>query len=233
MNIYDCANKFYLSNMPLKIRMVYESHLVVDGEPDRQKTYDAVTPHNGKKICLDIECWEFKITNYDEAHNQLMMEKYLQVMEWARQAAPDSDIGFFKSRFEYSELFHESSWANYDRLMTQLSPLYECQDTLYPSSYITYDKPDLWYMYMGTVLSELAVHGKPIVPFVWHKNTKPEETEVGMAMWRKQLSFFESLALNANPNNHPIVDGIAVWVKSDEEHPGGNDEWWVELKRFL
>ena len=197
---------------------------------------------------VDIEHWPGDVRFHDPADVRETIDKFVQLVAWAKDEAPDVQVGFYgvlpiRDYWTPTNLSRAIAKYDPDRPHTApgleraisaheawraandfLRPLAEAVDFIAPSLYTFYEDVEGWEQYATANLAEAARYGKPIVPFLmphYHpSNTELEGAQIDGAFWRRQLDLV-----------HEFAAGVTVWRYLGEVP--GDEPWWLETVDFV
>lgn len=183
---------------------------------------------------LDIEHWPQKGSLATVADS---VNKYVQVAQWFREAAPGIALGYYgiPPVQDYWRAIDSASSADYVSWMSdndRLRPLADTVDIFFPSLYTFYDDREGWRRQAIAQITEARRYGggKPIYVFLWPQfhNSNPD------VAWKYLPTDFWQLELNTA---RQYADGIVIWGGwGPENRPVDWNElapWWTTTKAFL
>lgn len=183
---------------------------------------------------LDIEHWPQKGSSATVADS---VNKYVQVAQWFREAAPGLPLGYYGTLpvQDYWRAIDSSSSANYVSWMSdndRLRLLANTVDIFFPSLYTFYDDREGWRRQAIAQIAEARRYGegKPIYVFLWPQfhDSNPDLAwkYLPMDFWQLELEIARQYA-----------DGIVIWGGwGPGNRPVDWDEhalWWTATKAFL
>lgn len=225
-NMLD-ATKYTDSMYPwigFPVVVLSESQLLGEGNnanvpPDELKVKELFIKHKSeKRLILNISSWHIASDKEQDVMTDLHVKWYLQVISWAKEVLPDSDIGIFGIPYSpWSALKStEKNMLNFQRVNELLKPLIVASDTLYPFFQVfNYEESDLYYL-MGVQLYIAKTSGKPVYPIISRKNTVAEtgfNKLIPVDFIKQQCDFIRKNA-----------DGMVWWSSSSEQW----DNHWYE-----
>lgn len=185
--------------------------------PNEKKVKQVFIKHkNEKKIIINMASWHLAFDKEDDVLTNLHIKWYQQLIKWAKESVPESDIGIFGLPLSPWNALKatDNTMLNYQRVNESMKPLIESLDTLYPVfQIINYEKTDLYYL-MGTQLYIAKTFGKPVYPVISHRRIEKGSRfkELIPAAYIKQQCAF--IRKNA--------DGMVWWT---EEIEPWEDRW--------
>jgi len=167
-------------------------------------------------VVLDFESWypiQDKKLISNAARNAAW---YALVLRWSREALPGTKIGFFGFPIlaRYSYIWPETYMADYMKAHQLMLPILNASDVLYPELYLWFKESQL-YSYEAWTITLGRMLGKPVVPFMWHKDPKIVTSDLSDIEIDGQCNF---LRRNA--------DGVAWWSKYSETYD--QNSTWVK-----
>ena len=123
------------------------------------------------RLILDIESWAIRKSQKLDAMAAYHAHWYLQVLQWAHEALPGTDIGYFgfPSSGYHALDYPDRFMHDYQEEMKLMTPVFEESDSLYPDFYVYYtDIEHLKYTWAAQLYHSKAF-GKPVYPFMWHR----------------------------------------------------------------
>jgi len=141
--------------------------------PDEIKIKQALIKfRDQKRIILNITSWQVT-KDEDESLIALHINWYLQLIRWAKEILPETDIGVLgipDSPWLAIKSTNPLEMLHYQHINKLLRPLINELDTLYPLFQVfSHNLEDLSYL-MGAQLYIAKTSGKPIYPIVSHRN---------------------------------------------------------------
>ena len=218
-NILD-ATKYTDSMYPwigYPVIVLSEMELLGEGNnanvpPDELKVKEALIKYKDKKrLILNINSWHIASDNEKDVMTDLHVKWYLQVVNWANEVLPDTDIGIFGIPYSpWSALKStEKNMLDYQRINELLKPMIVASDTLYPLFQVfNYEESDLYYL-MGVQLYIAKTSGKPVYPIISMRNTIAEpglNKLIPVNFIKQQCDFIRKNA-----------DGMVWWSASSEQ----------------
>ena len=188
--------------------------------PDELKVKQAFIKYKGeKRLILNISSWHIASDKEEDVMTDLHVKWYLQVISWAKEVLPDSDIGIFG--IPYSPWMAlkstEKNMLNYQRVYELLKPMILASDTLYPLFQVfNHQESDLYYL-MGVQLYIAKTSGKPVYPVVSHKRAIAGvefNQFISVDLIKQQCDFIRKNA-----------DGMVWWSASSEQWDNHN-HWY-------
>jgi hypothetical protein len=178
-------------------------------------------------VCIDIEHWA---TCNTCRHRQRSLDRYLQVLEWFRNANSKPKLGYWgrppKHKYLAAIKKRESpdyrEWVKWNDFY---KPLAKKVDVIFPSLYTEYDDVQGWVKHAEENLAQARRYGKPVyaflMPYYVRSNESYSKEPLPADFWKRQL---ETVYENA--------DGLVIWDgplrKWDPTAP-----WWKVTKEFL
>lgn len=157
-------------------------------------------------LVLDFESWyplKDKRLVANAARNAAW---YALVLRWAREALPGTRLGFFGfpilARYAYS--WPADYMGDYMAAHRLLLPVMNASDALYPEFYLWFREPAL-YSFQSWTVTLGRMLGKPVIPFMWHKDPRAVTADLPDAELAAQCAFLRTNA-----------DGVAWWSKWSE-----------------
>jgi hypothetical protein len=176
---------------------------------------------------IDIEKWPILFAS--PAERAASINKLDRVLTLARSTAPKLRIGFYGvlPGTAYWPLVMRDArlqqWRDEDS--TDLMPLAQKVDAVFPSLYTYYDDIEGWKTYARMTLEETRRFKKPVYAFLWPQfhdsNEKIRGQYLPVGFWRAELELCYQMA-----------DGIVIWggwTATWDEHA----DWWLETKAFM
>ncbi len=163
-----------------------------------------------KRIILNIPSWRISADKERDVLNEQHLKWYLQVLRWAKEVLPDTDLGIFG--LPYSPWLAlkstKKSMMDYQQVNDKLKPILAASDTLYPLFQIyDNDSNDLFYL-MGAQLYIAQASGKPVYPIVSHKKIINNTTVNELA----PLDFIKQQCTFIRKN----AEGLVWWTAKKE-----------------
>lgn len=159
-------------------------------------------------LVLDFESWyplKDKKLIPNAARNAAW---YALVLRWSREALPGTKIGFygFPILARYAYTWPGTYMPDYMAAHQLMLPVMTASDALYPEFYLWFREPNLysfesWTIALGRML------GKPVVPFMWHKDPRKITVDLTDTEIAAQCAFLRTNA-----------DGVAWWSKWSETY---------------
>ena len=214
------ATKFTDSMYPwigYPVIVLSESQLLGEGNntnvpPDELKVKEALIKYKGKKrLILNISSWHIASDKEQDVMTDLHVKWYLQVIHWAKEVLPHTDIGIFGIPYSPWNALKstEKNMLDYQRINELLKPMIMAADTLYPMFQVfNYEESDLYYS-MGVQLYIAKTSGKPVYPIISQRST------VGKAGFNKLIpvNFIKRQCDFIRKN----ADGMVWWSASSEQ----------------
>ncbi|MBS0171106.1 MAG: hypothetical protein JSR62_12190 [Nitrospira sp.] len=207
-----------------------------DRLPDRsqvEKVARAAAEKSGR-VAIDIEHWALKGNPQEVRRN---IQKYITVLNWFREVAPDLGIGFYGvpplrdywRAIKRPGAEERNAWL---RENDELRPLSESVDILFPSLYTFYNDREGWVRYAKAQIEEARRYGnnKLIYVFLWPQFHDSNHLLKGVYLpqdfWELELETARQLA-----------DGVVIWGGwGTNNKPMKWDEhatWWLATKDFM
>lgn len=208
--------------------------------PDRLPDLQAVqavarnAQQDGHPVVLDIEHWPLEGTS---SLVQSSLSKYLQVLIWFRETAPNLPLGYYgappiRDYWRSTKDIASAERASWMMANDQTRSLGKAVDALYPSLYTFYPDQVGWKAYAIAQIEEARRlgEGKPIYVFLWPQYHESNSTLGGSYLpadyWRLELETARQYA-----------DGIVIWGGlGSDNRPANWDEnaaWWKVTKGFM
>lgn len=205
--------------------------------PDKNAVQQVAREAQAKNspIVIDIEHWPL---DGDPNRVRSSLSKYMTVLQWFKEAAPGSAVGYYGApplRDYWKSLKSPTSkeWASFARENDQLRPLAGSVDILFPSLYTFYTDRGGWVRYAYAQIAEARRYsnGKPVYVFLWPQYHESNPSLKGAYLpadfWRLQLQMARQYA-----------DGIVIWggwdLKSNRPAKwDDNAAWWKVTKDFM
>lgn len=211
-------------------------HQVPDQLPPKDRVQQVAREAVGKASLafLDIEHWPQK---GNLATVTASVNKYVQVAQWFREAAPGLALGYYgvPPVQDYWRAINSSSSPDYVSWMgdnDRLRPLADIVDIFFPSLYTFYDDREGWRQQAIAQITEARRYGggKPIYVFLW-----PQFHDSNPSLgWKYLPTDFWQLELEIA---RQYADGIVIWGGwGPENQPVDWNErapWWTTTKAFL
>jgi len=123
------------------------------------------------RIILDIESWSIGTRQRLDPLASQHAQWYLQVLRWAREVLPGTDLGYFGMPFSpwFAIKKPEIFLTDYQAMNDYILPILQESDTLYPSFYLYYDDEKHLMKVMRMQISIGRFLNKPVLPFLWHR----------------------------------------------------------------
>ena len=192
-------------------------------------------------VVFDIELWQ---VSGDSAVVTATVSKFLRLVKWVREEAPDVKIGFYgiPPLRDYGNAIQGPASPKYQAWQAQndrFQSLADQVDILYPSLYTFYEDVPAWQTYARANLSEALrmAHGNPqrVVPFIWprfHNSNKTLGLQfISPAYWQAELETVSQSGTGAvvwDSDSFNTKNGISA-------PPWWNDSaaWWQITQKFL
>ncbi len=180
-NLLD-ATKFTESTYPwigFPVTVLTEKDLIGELDntgipPNEEKIKQIFIKHKDeKKIIINMASWQLTFDKEGDVLTKLHIKWYQQVINWAKEAVPEIDIGIFGLPLSPWNALKgtDNKIMDFQKVNESLKPLIESLDILYPVfQIIDYEESDLYYL-MGTQLYLAKTFGKPVYPVISHRNT--------------------------------------------------------------
>lgn len=201
---------------------------------DRVHRFANETADSGKIVILDIEHWPLQGSATAVQEN---LTKYLTVLRWFREAAPQVEVGYYGTVpiRDYWRSLKDPTRPEHMAWSTEnarLRPLALAVDALFPSLYTFYDDHDGWRKFAIAQIAEARRYGggKPVYVFLWPKfhdsNRWLKDTYLPADFWKLELETAREHA-----------DGVVIWGGwGNDNRPAewdGHALWWQVTKEFL
>lgn len=211
-------------------------HRVPSQFPPKGKVQQVAREAVGKASLafLDIEHWPQKGSQVTVADS---VNKYVQVAQWFREAAPGLALGYYgiPPLQDYWRAIDSTSSAEYVSWMSdndRLRPLANTVDIFFPSLYTFYDDREGWRRQAIAQIAEARRYGggKPIYVFLWPQfhDSNPD------LAWKYLPTDFWRLELDTA---RQYADGIVIWggwgPENDSVEWNERAPWWTTTKAFL
>ncbi len=201
-----------------KLPIVYEHNLLGNADnyhqaPDKNMIKQHLAPYQGQaRLMLDIQSWLILNQHQLDPLAQQHAEWYLQVLTWAKEILPNTDLGFYGIPFNAADAIHNPNFlASYDDALRLLQPVLEASDSLYPAFDVVYDLPEQ----LEAILLKMLYSDKPIYPVVWHRGS-------GSSLLGQILPDYLLERQCQLLRKH--ADGVVWWSSALERWDGG--EWY-------
>ena len=185
-------------------------------------------------VVIDIEHWPL---NGDSSQVQESLSKYMTVLQWFKEAAPELSVGFYGApplRDYWRAISPPTSkeWQSLSGENDRLQPLAGAVDILFPPLYTFYTDQGGWVRYAYGQIAEArrCANGKPVYVFLWPQyhdsNRKLAGSYLPPDYWRLELETAKQYA-----------DGIVLWGGwGSNNRPAkweDNAVWWKVTKDFM
>ncbi len=226
----------------LDIHVVYQSDLWNPQLPDaplpwRPRVEAAARTAEARNVPLvfDIERWPVDATVSDE-QVALVIGKLLEIVQWARAAAPTVKLGYFTlapmaaSSWAVAPKGSEDNLA-WRRANDRMRPLADAVDIIFPYVYTYKNNPAEWEGQALGNIREAHRYGKPVYVFIWPQYTERDKelgyTFIPSEFWRRQLAVACEQA-----------DGVVIWGGWDpklRQRANWDDsaQWYRDVQVFL
>ncbi len=222
---------------------------VDDAVRERVIHHAQIRMEDGKSYVLDIEHWPTGANQTSETRAETV-RKMSEIVDIIRSVHPNVKLGYYSMvpGRNYWDVYENCAWnddrhdlclANQQRwhdANTELLPLVEKMDFLFPSVYTFYNAPEGWTHYAranireAKRLAELA-GGKSVYAYIWprYHQSAPQGlpyTPIDGAYWRHQLEVIYQEG----------IDGLVMWDHFPArpfEYVRQNEEWWTQAMDFL
>lgn len=178
-------------------------------------------------VYLDYEQWGV----YQVPAPQLAesIRKLSRVADIAHTAIPTAKFGYYGLLpcLDYWSLVKNDpdKIKRWEECNTQLDPLAEHVDVIFPSLYTFYNDPQGWDIFAAAQLRAARRYHKPVYAFLWPEfhvsNRLLKDKNLPGNFWRHELEFCRTRA-----------DGVVIWGGYQKPWDE-NAEWWIETKAFL
>lgn len=184
---------------------------------------------------IDIEHWQVNINQDGKDKVQHSINKYVDVIQWMREAAPSLKLGVYgvpPVRDYWTPVRNQpgdkTSWRSVNQF---LKPIAEAADFIVPSLYTFYDDIPGWVAYARGNIEEAQQFGKPVYPFLWcryHTSNRLRGNQfIEGNFWRTQLETVRDQGAN----------GVVLWDWFGHDNPRTNildtrQAWWQETVKF-
>lgn len=225
----------------LDIQVAYESDLWDPAYKDapmpvqsRVESVARAAEARSVPLVLDIERWKVDNTVSD-ADVVVRIDKLVEVVRWAREAAPNLRLGYFSLA-----PMAAMSWAaapegsadnlEWRRVNDRLRRLADAVDMIFPYVYTYKYNPDEWQTQAIGNIVEARRYGKPVYVFLWfqysERNQELGYTFVPSEFWLRQLD-----------TGCRHADGIVIWGGWDPKNNrravwDGTLQWWLDVQAF-
>jgi len=186
--------------------------------PDELKVKQALYHYEGKKrVILHIPSWSIDANKEQDIMTNFHIEWYLKILQWAKEALPDSDIGILGVPYSPWAALKSTKYNmhNYQRVYELIKPILAASDTLYPLFQVySHEKSDLYFL-MGASLYIAKASDKPVYPVISRKSSVMVMGDdlIPVDFINQQCTFIRSNA-----------DGMVVWSTSIEQW----DKHWYD-----
>lgn len=214
------------------ISMVYAGALWPKGvdrfephEPTVRSRARALSANADQPACLDVEHWKLEGPSFDDD-----LRKLIDIVTWFKEERPEVKVGYYlllpKREYWVAQRGSTSEWFRaWETTNSDLAPLGEAVDVIYPSLYTFYDNPEGWRSFAIENLKQAKQYGKPVYAFLWPQyhpsNSKLGYQFVDGDFWRMQLDVCRENA-----------DGIVIW--GHRYYPWDESAaWWRKTLEFL
>lgn len=219
-------------------------------DEDRVRARAREASDAGVPWVIDIEHWAIDIRLNSQSEVQATLDKFIQLIDWAKDERPDIQIGFygilplrnywgpveqvvleararsepgFENRFPERFVAAQERIDDWKRANDFLQPLADAVDFIVPSLYTFYDDPVNWVVYAEANMAEAAQWGKPVVPFLWpqyHDSGVLAGQMVDADFWQLQLDTVRAHA-----------DSVIIWGAA--AMPIAGEAWWQPTIDFV
>jgi len=175
------------------------------------------------RLIIDIECWKLLDPINTDPNADAHVLYYMQVLNWAREVLPGTDLGYFGLPHTSWEIIGKpQNRPAYEEMINRLLPVLNAVDTVYPAFYVEYDSPKKLDYNNAIHLQFARTTGKPVMPFVWHRGPGANFNNelLPTHLVNQQCDFIRSFA-----------DGVIMWSISTETW--GNAWWYAHSARCL
>lgn len=164
----------YLGN---KVTVVYENQILGSlknygiAPNENQVKNRLLKYYDNDRIILDIESWTIIQKHKLDPRAREHAEWYLQVLRWAHEVLPNTNIGYYGlPTSPWFAIKKPSTFLDeHKEMLNIIQPILLESDTLYPSFYVFYnDWPYLSKM-MASQINIARTLNKPVYPFLWHR----------------------------------------------------------------
>lgn len=188
-------------------------------------------------IVLNIECWTFPLTSGSESTRDSSRDKWLQVLAWAKQAAPNAVIGAWSvpgnpwNPYRNNSAPAGDTQANYEAIWgTELADLVQAQDALFPEYYIYYHDRGQWgpmtEWYVNLVRS---VNPDVIVlPFLHEHLWGSIYAPIAPGALAFICDFHYVLRASQDYTN-----GAVIWLSTADVAFDTSEEWYIEIQAWI
>lgn len=185
-------------------------------------------------LVLDIERWHVD-ERASDAEVESSVAKLVEIIGWARQAAPEVRMGYFSLAPMAAvawALAPEGSSENlaWRRVNDRLRPLVEAVDIVFPHAYTYRNNPGEWQAYAISNIEEARRYGKSVYLFIWPQYTERNQelgyTYLPTEFWQRQLSV-----------SCEHADGVVLWggwdpVNNRRAIWDESAQWWQDVLNY-
>ena len=222
-------------------KLFWDKNVVNDNLPNKNKVCEIVNNVGDKYewVVLDIEHWLLSTKYVNENVVMDNVEKYIQVISWARECRPDLKFGYYgqipirdhKAVLQGKDSNEKNYWVEQHSRVERLARLV---DAIFPSLYTSTESREEWKILAEEYIkmSRKLANGKPVYPYIWpqyHPGYKYKALDfISAEYWRFQLETV-----------YKFADGAVVWGGWNLRENYGpmawdeNKDWWVETKKFI
>lgn len=202
-----------------KVSIIYEQQLLGDWEnyadaPQERLVKRVLSAYRGQpRVIFLIQSWSIFKDNKVDPRARDHSNWYMQVLNWARQVLPGTNIGFLGLPTRLDGLNpSEQITSEYEKALTFFWPIIKGSDSLYPSFDVSVNNSDQ----IAKMMEEAVFFGnsikKPVFPIMWHRWSGG--TEQGKIL---PDSIIEQQCKFVREN----ADGIVWWSGFGENWDGG------------
>jgi len=204
---------------------------------------------DNKTYILDIEHWPTGASNTPEERAE-SVRKLSEVIDIIKSVRPTVKLGYYSMvpGRNYWDVYENCAWNDsrhelclereqrWHDANTELLPLAQKVDFLFPSIYTFYNNPEGWTHYAranieeAQRLAELAGR-KPVYAYIWPRyhgsnNDGLAYTPIDGAFWRLQLEVVHKTGVEG-----AIVWDVAQWLTLQQV--AKNEEWFAQTLDFM
>lgn len=206
-----------------KVKLVYENQLLGQADnymrgPDEALIKQVLSNYKTQaRLVLVLQSWNIIRNNQLDPMADKHAQWFVQVMRWAREALPATNLGLVLAPSELSsdldaELMRQIEAGNTQGGAVVFWSVLEKLDSLYPAFDVSYNDFEQQIASMSATLSVAKSLNKPVYPLMWHRGS-------GGAFKGKLLP--DDIIAQQCKFVRSHADGVLWWSGATETWDGG------------
>lgn len=171
---------------------------------------------NNQILIINIEAWEIDVRYYPEVEVQSTIDKFSQIIDWAKSAEPNLKLGIYSYvpiRAFWPSFPNEPGYNEWVAANERLSTLANKVDYFFPSLYTFYANQNAWWeTYAKSNIDIVKKYNKPIYPFIMPRYHESATGGIASQLMSQSEFLFQLDTLKK------YADGIVLW-------DGGSETW--------